>query len=169
MESRMIFKLQFFRSYVFAILVSMVMINGLSEERSCPYAQFELFRSSKTPLADECETHLVIQHGQCKGATVHIKALGIYTTVVDVQLKTPHCAGKELVEIALLNRTVKVPKKYFGYEKSGCFEFPASHSLTPHEAISRFERSDKAKKVCFEGIQNHVCCFLLCIHNVDFT
>jgi hypothetical protein len=116
-----------------------------SQLGTCPYPQFELLQNSHTPVANECASKLKIEVGPCKGATVYIKALGMYTTVVDLQFAEggdySHCVGEDLVTTALLNRTVKVPMKYFGVTSTNgdvCLEFPATVELEKRESMSRY-------------------------------
>ena len=55
---------------------------------SCWFPQFEAFRSTVTPYAEACARSFAVTTGTCQGATVHVKALGIYSSVIDVQVGT---------------------------------------------------------------------------------
>jgi hypothetical protein len=142
--------------WICAVLCSyFVSSKKLSPLGTCPYPQFELLQNSHTPVANECASKLKIEVGLCKGATVYIKALGMYTTVVDLQFAEggdySHCVGEDLVTTALLNRTVKVPTKYFGSDHDGCLEFPTVLDPTPRDSTARFMKGDHGEKTCHHG------------------
>lgn len=77
-------------------------------KEQCPYPQFELLHSPKTPFADASEIYVTIDHGSCAGATVFVKPIGSYTAVVDL-LAPPTgpwpCTGQDLFDAALNNRS----------------------------------------------------------------
>ena len=39
-----------------------------------------------TPYADACARGFMVKSGSCRGATVFVKAIGIYPSVIDVQV-----------------------------------------------------------------------------------
>ena len=39
-----------------------------------------------TPYADACARSFMVKSGSCRGATVFVKAIGIYSSVIDVQV-----------------------------------------------------------------------------------
>ena len=59
----------------------------LVNDDTCPYPQFEMLKSvDSTPYADACARGFMVKSGSCRGATVFVKAIGIYPSVIDVQV-----------------------------------------------------------------------------------
>jgi hypothetical protein len=151
-------------------------IDGLpaSADDHCPYPQFELLRQGPhaTPYADACAQEYVIQHGSCKGATVFIKPLGIYTSVIDVrapslEVKWP-CEGREWADIVILGGTALVPAAYFGLGgkpglfpdnadlatgSAGCVAFPLAMPMARSWEQHARDELDRSLKECPK--QNH--------------
>jgi len=141
----------------------------LSADDHCPYPQFELLRQGPyaTPYADACAQEYVIPSGSCKGATVFIKPIGVYTSVIDVrapsfEVEWP-CEGRELADVIILGGAALVPAAYFGlggkpglYPDStdlesgsaGCVAFPlAMPNMRSWEKHAR-DGIDRSMKQC---------------------
>jgi len=141
----------------------------------CPYPQFELMRQGPhaTPYADACAQEYVIPHGSCKGATVFIKPLGVYTAVIDVrappnEVEWP-CEGRELADVVILGGVALVPAAYFGLGgkpglypdntdlatgSAGCVAFPlAMPNMRSWEHHAR-DGLDRSMKQCSKVLVN---------------
>ena len=138
---------------------------------SC-FPQFELLDDPSAPLAAACARppRAIMPQGaaggggdSCAGATVAAHALGVYTTVVDVQAPARgrpwRCSGAGLLEAAMgTGSTVAVPAAYFGLGTPAaghgpCVEFPAAMPLNKGASRARLELLDRAMSACRPGAE----------------